>query len=55
MNREKSKWKTTSMWLLLLKKRVVVAFEDETTIIQKPHIRKSMSFEGERAKDSTYM
>ncbi|MGC1928048.1 MAG: hypothetical protein WA667_03685, partial [Candidatus Nitrosopolaris sp.] len=34
----------------LKKKGVVVAFEDETTIIQKPHIRKSMSFEGEQQK-----
>ena len=33
-----------------LKKRVVIAFEDETTITQKPHIRKSMSFEGEQQK-----
>ena len=32
------------------KKRVIVAFEDETTITQKPCIRKSMSFEGEQQK-----
>ena len=29
---------------------MVVVFEDETTITQKPHIRKSMSFEGEQQK-----
>jgi hypothetical protein len=29
---------------------VVVAFEDETTITQKPQIRESMSFEGEQQK-----
>ena len=29
---------------------MVVAFEDETAITQKPHIRKSMSFEGEQQK-----
>ncbi|PWU79098.1 MAG: hypothetical protein DLM72_19030 [Candidatus Nitrosopolaris wilkensis] len=50
MNREKSKWKSTSMWLLLLKKESCSSFEDETTITQKPHIRKSMSFEGEQEK-----
>jgi hypothetical protein len=33
-----------------LKKRVIVAFEDETIITQKPCIRKSMSFEGEQQK-----
>ena len=27
---------------------MVVAFEDKTTITQKPHISKSMSFEGEQ-------
>jgi hypothetical protein len=46
------------------KKGVVVTFEDETTITQKPCIRKSMSFEGEqqgiehtgsRKKFSTYI
>ena len=31
-----------------------LVFEDETTITQKPCIRKSLSFEGEAAKDSTY-
>ena len=36
----------------VLKKGVVVAFEDETTITQKSYIRKSMSFEGEE-KDRT--
>jgi hypothetical protein len=50
MNREKSKWKSTSMWLLLLKKESCSSFEDETTITQKLHIRKSMSFEGEQEK-----
>jgi hypothetical protein len=34
---------------------VVVAFEDETTITQKPHIRKSMGFEGEQQKIAPYM
>ena len=34
----------------LKKKGVVVAFEDETTITQKPCIRKSLSFEGEQQK-----
>ena len=29
---------------------MVVVFEDETTITQKPHIRKSTSFEGEQQK-----
>ena len=33
-----------------LKKRVIVAFEDETTIIQKPCIRKSMGFDGEQQR-----
>ena len=32
------------------KKGVIVAFEDETTIIQKPCIHKSLSFEGEQQK-----
>src|SRR6476469_5779683 len=32
------------------KKRVAVAFEDETIITQKPCIRKSLSFEGEQQK-----
>ncbi len=30
-----------------------MAFEDETTITQKPCIHKSMSFEGEQRKDRT--
>ena len=30
-----------------------MAFEDETTITQKPCIHKSMSFEGEQLKDRT--
>ena len=34
----------------LKKKRVIMAFEDETTITQKPCIRRSMSFEGEQLK-----
>ena len=34
----------------LKKKRVIVAFEDETIITQKPCIRKSLSFEGEQQK-----
>ena len=31
----------------------MLVFEDETTITQKPCIRKSMSFEGQAAKDRT--
>jgi hypothetical protein len=34
----------------LKKKRVIMAFEDETIITQKPCIRKSLSFEGEHQK-----
>jgi hypothetical protein len=36
--------------LQLLKKRVIVAFEDETIITQKPCIRRSLIFEGEQQK-----
>src|SRR6478735_11578920 len=37
-------------FFFLLKKGVMLVFEDETTITQKPSIRKSMSFEGEQQK-----
>jgi len=39
MKKEKNEWKTTSRYLQLLKMKVIVAFEDETTIAQKPCIR----------------
>jgi len=32
------------------KKKVMLVFEDETIVTQKPCIRKSMSFEGEKQK-----
>ena len=44
----KRKCKTTRQTLSSEKKGVVVAFENETIITQKPCIRKSMSFEGEQ-------
>ena len=34
----------------LKKKGVIITYEDETTITQKPCIRKSMSFEGEQQR-----
>ena len=50
MKREKRKCKTTKTEIAsaLKKKRVIITFEDETSITQKkPCIRKSMSFEGD--------
>ena len=35
----------------LKKKKVMLVFEDETIVTQKPCIRKSMSFEGETTKN----
>lgn len=49
MRKEKNEWKTTSRELQPLKK-VIVATEDETIIIQKPCIRSSLSFEGGQQK-----